>query len=292
MSVQEPSTFFASLWRALAKPSVFSSYTAEELWTDPHTSREMLKLHLDPDIDVSSRRAAFIERSVEWLVRNFQLSPGKQVLDFGCGPGLYTSRLAQCGAAVTGVDFSGTSIAYAKRQAEQSGQIISYEQANYLEYVPRGEFDLVTMIMCPEQRATMLQKFAGSLGEEGRCVFDVYSLEAFAQKQEAVVLEENLMNGFWSPSRYLGILATHKYEAPAVSLDKYTIVEEQRQRQVLNWIQYFSPESIRAERQQSGGGEAPGRCLRRALRSSGYRVRGGCTARVRRLRRTRCLRRA
>ena len=45
---------FDILAQALEKPAPFSAYTAERLWTDPHTSGQMLKLHLDTEVDVSS----------------------------------------------------------------------------------------------------------------------------------------------------------------------------------------------------------------------------------------------
>jgi 2-polyprenyl-3-methyl-5-hydroxy-6-metoxy-1,4-benzoquinol methylase len=33
-----------------------------------------------------------------------------EIADFGCGPGLYTEKLAERGATVTGIDFSENSI--------------------------------------------------------------------------------------------------------------------------------------------------------------------------------------
>ena len=252
------SDLYADLARIAAKPAPFSVYTAEALWTDPHTSEQMLGFHLNPEVDLSSRSASFIDESVEWVAGHFGLSSGKRVIDFGCGPGLYASRFASYGMSVTGVDFSPTSIAYAREQAESTGQQISFHQANYLEFEAVGKFDLITMIMCdfcalsPEQRSVMLRKFANSLSTEGRVLFDVYSLLAFDQKQETVTFEKNLLNGFWSSSQYFGFLVSFKYEAERVSLDKYTIVEEQAQCEVYNWLQYFSPESLKQELMEHG----------------------------------------
>lgn len=82
-------------------PQPFSIYTADTLWTDPHIAQQMLKAHLNPNTDSASRRAAFIEASVNWLQTQFNVRPGTRIADFGCGPGLYTTRLAQLGAAVT-----------------------------------------------------------------------------------------------------------------------------------------------------------------------------------------------
>jgi len=105
---------FDALERIHAKPEPFAFYTADDLWTDEHTSAKMLAFHLDASGDVASRNAAFIDRSVEWIVSRFSIDRGVRIADFGCGPGLYATRLARFGARVTGIDFSKRSIGYAK----------------------------------------------------------------------------------------------------------------------------------------------------------------------------------
>jgi hypothetical protein len=50
-----------------SRPRPFQFYTAEKLWTDEHTSKQMLQFHLNESIDVSSRNKEFIDRSVEWI---------------------------------------------------------------------------------------------------------------------------------------------------------------------------------------------------------------------------------
>ena len=252
------SDLFAELKSVIARPEPFAAYTADLLWADPHTSEKMLQFHLNPEIDVSSRRLSSVEESVEWMAERFGLGGGKRVIDFGCGPGLYASRFAGYGADVTGIDFSPASIRYAREQAGEAGQNILFHEANYLEFEPSGEFDLICMIMCdfcalsPNQRSAMLGKFSRLLASEGRIVLDVYSLEAFNQKQETVEFEESLLEGFWSPSPCFVFLASFKYEAECASLDKYTIVGEQTRREVFNWLQYFSPESLERELSEHG----------------------------------------
>ncbi len=97
---------FETLERINRRPDVYSRYTADALWTSPDISEMMLRYHLDGEVDLASRRTAFIESSFEWISEHFELGPEKRVIDLGCGPGLYVSRLAKTGAKVTGVDFS------------------------------------------------------------------------------------------------------------------------------------------------------------------------------------------
>lgn len=235
------------------RPQPFQFYTAEALWTDDHTARKMLEYHLNESIDISSRNIDFINRSVKWITKNFDVAAGSDIVDFGCGPGLYTIRFAETGANVTGIDFSQNSIAYAKRAARKRGLEINYLQQNYLTFETKQTFDLITMIMCdfcalsPTQRKTLLQKFHKLLKPDGAILLDVYTLEAFAQREEQMVHEVNLLDGFWSPEKYYGFQNTFKYAAEKVVLDKYTIIEKKRTRTVYNWLQYFSPEALAAE---------------------------------------------
>lgn len=251
-------TLFSALERINARPRPFEFYTASELWTDEHTSARMLAFHLNEDVDTSSRKMAFIDRSVDWLVSHLGIAAGVSVVDFGCGPGLYTSRLAQRGADVTGIDFSARSIEYARNQARTAGLGISYLNQNYLDWTTDKRFDVALMIMCdfcalsPAQREIMLQKFRSLLKPAGRIVLDVYSLAAFAQHAETSCCGLNLSNGFWSPEPYYGFLNTFKYEEEKVTLEKYTIVGRTEIKTIYNWLQYYSVESLTEEFREAG----------------------------------------
>jgi len=114
------------------RPEPFEFYTASDLWTDEHTSEKMLNFHLKEDIDVSSRNAEFIDRSVEWVASAFKIGAETKIADFGCGPGLYATRLAQIQAEVTGIDFSQRSIQYAQEVATREGLSIHYVKSELL----------------------------------------------------------------------------------------------------------------------------------------------------------------
>ena len=69
----ESASLFSVLESASEKPRPFSVYTARELWTDEHTSAQMLAYHLNGEIDVSSRRTSLIDNSVRLITENFEL---------------------------------------------------------------------------------------------------------------------------------------------------------------------------------------------------------------------------
>ena len=249
---------FKELKEINSRPSPFQFYTADELWTNEHTSKKMLEYHLNEAIDVSSRNKVFIEKSVEWIFSRSGVDNKTEIADFGCGPGLYATRLAERGAIVTGIDFSENSLKYAKQTADKKGLKINYFHANYLDFETPDNFDLITMIMCdfcalsPEQRNKMLSKFNSLLKPAGSVLLDVYSLNSFNQKEESATYELNQLGGFWSPDDYYCFVNTFKYDKEKVILDKYTIIEESRKRTVYNWLQYFSRDSLRKEFEENG----------------------------------------
>jgi SAM-dependent methyltransferase len=240
------------------RPEAFEFYTAADLWADAHTSKQMLAYHLNPEIDVSSRRKQFIEHSVSWMASHFNIGSDKEVADFGCGPGLYATRLAKLGAKVTGIDFSKNSIEYARDIAADEHLDITYVHQNYLDFHTEEHFDLVLMIMCdfcalsPAQRRLMLDKFYSLLRTGGSVLLDVYSLNSFELREEGASYGPNLLDGLWSSKKYYGFLNTFKYDEAEVILDKYTIVEVERTRTVYNWLQYFSPGSLKKEFEEAG----------------------------------------
>jgi hypothetical protein len=62
----------------------------------------------------------------------------------------------------------------------------------------------------------------------------------------------NQLNGFWSQEDYYCFVNTFKYETEKVILDKYTIIEESRKREVYNWLQCYSKDSLKNEFEQNG----------------------------------------
>ena len=240
------------------RPEPFERYTARELWTDPYTSEQMLQYHLDEEGHIASRSAAFIDRSVEWITSRFNVSKATSIADFGCGPGLYTSRLARTGAEVTGIDFSARSIQHAEEEANRHGLQIRHVNEDYLEFDTDERFDLVLMITCdlcalsPAQRQQMLGKFTRILRAGGAVLLDVYSLAAFHQRRESARYELIERDGFWSPERHYEFLTTFKYDRERVVLDKHTIVEATRVRTIYNWFQYFNADTLRSELAASG----------------------------------------
>ncbi|MCP4126401.1 MAG: methyltransferase domain-containing protein [Gammaproteobacteria bacterium] len=236
------------------RPEPFSRYTAKELWTRPHLSRQMLQFHLNQETDLASRRFETIDRVTNWIDSQVNLS-NKSLCDLGCGPGLYTERFAELNAKVTGVDFSQHTLDYARKQSKRA---VRYIQADYLiDQLPSG-FDVITLIytdlcvLSEIQRKILLGRMRGMLNPEGRIVIDVAGMGQFNSKDETTLIEDRLMGGFWSAGEYVGIQKSFKYQEQNLSLDRYIIIEPNETWQVYNWFQHYTPKSITAELQGAG----------------------------------------
>lgn len=254
----DAAALFAALERINERPALYSRYTADALWTSPDISEMLLRFHLDGEVDVASRRTDFIEASVDWMVAAFELGPGRRVIDLGCGPGLYTNRLARTGASISGVDFSARSIEHARSAAAGEGLAVEYLLGDYLAIELQPGYDLALMIMCdycalsPSQRRRLLERVGLILAPGGAFLFDVYSLAAFETWEEQVAYGPGLMDGFWSARPYHGFLNTFRYEAEKVVLEKYTIVEAAGTREYLNWFQHYDVAGLTAEVEAAG----------------------------------------
>jgi SAM-dependent methyltransferase len=251
-------SLFETLERINERPDVYSRYTADALWTSPDISEMMLRYHLDGNVDLASRRSAFIESSLSWIGDKFELGPDKRVIDLGCGPGLYVNRLAHTGAHVTGVDFSPRSIEYAQASAERSGVDVDYRLGDYLALDIEPGYDLAMMIMCdycalsPEQRRRLLGRVGELLTPGGAFLFDVNSLALYDTWEEMAAYGEGMMDGFWSSEPYYGFQNTFRYDEVKVVLERYLIIERQRTTEYFNWFQHYSLESLTAEVESAG----------------------------------------
>lgn len=249
---------FHELMNLTKKPELYSRYTAEALWNDPYISQQILKTHLDPDSDSASRNQDFITSSAAFLQSRFDLGEGKSVIDFGCGPGLYTTRFAQMGCKVRGLDFSKSSINFAKEEAERLELDIEYLYQDYLNYLPTEKFDLATLIFCDycslndSQRKKLLQILRDSLKENGHLFMDVCTDKFFDKIDAGTTLSYVDNDGFWSPSPYFEFVSAFKYPESRVSLEKYTIVEANSSFEIFNWLKHFTPDELSREFQDTG----------------------------------------
>lgn len=153
-------------------------------WNEPGFSQRMLREHLSQAHDAASRRFETIERHVAWI-QHFVLSdqPTK-ILDLGCGPGLYSNRLAKLGHECIGIDFSPASITHAQESAQveklkctylqQDIRVANYGQGYGLAMLIFGEFNTFRR----SDARLILKKAQQALVENGYLLLEVHTFNA------------------------------------------------------------------------------------------------------------------
>ena len=153
-------------------------------WNEPGFSARMLREHLSQDHDAASRRFAVIDRHVDWIHKVVLGGRTTSVLDLGCGPGLYASRLARLGHHCTGIDFSPASVAYAREQAAAQGLDCHYTEGDIrkadfgsgygLAMLIFGEFN----VFHPDDTRRILRKAHAALEAGGTVLLEPHTFAA------------------------------------------------------------------------------------------------------------------
>jgi SAM-dependent methyltransferase len=152
-------------------------------WDEPAFSARMLREHLSQQHDAASRRFSLVDDHVRWLAGRLPRE-GARILDLGCGPGLYTSRLARLGHRCVGIDFSPASLEHARREALRDGLACEYRLQDLRAGAFGGAFDLVLLcygelnVFRPQEAAAILREAHQSLAAGGQIVLEVHSFEA------------------------------------------------------------------------------------------------------------------
>ncbi len=211
------------------KPELYE-IGSKMMWTDEYISEQLLSVHLDENVDLASRKKTTIDSTVNWILDKVE-GENLEILDLGCGPGLYTEMLASLGHKVTGVDFSKRSIEYAKEEARKKNLEIDYINQNYLELNFEKRFDLVIQIftdfgvLSPDDRNKFLSNVKKALKPGGVFIFDVLNDKDIDQKV-APKNWEITPKGFWREQPYLALSESFLYKENKVILFQHIVADE------------------------------------------------------------------
>jgi SAM-dependent methyltransferase len=153
-------------------------------WHDPGFSARMLREHLTQEHDAASRRMEKIDRHVAWIHEAILSRAPADVLDLGCGPGLYTSRLAALGHRCRGIDYSPASIRYAREQADALQLACRYVERDVRDADFGSGHALVMMlfgepnVFRPEDLRAILRRAHAALREGGVLLLEPHRFEA------------------------------------------------------------------------------------------------------------------
>ena len=200
-------------------------------WNDPGFSQRMLLEHLSQEHDAASRRFETIEKHVEWIHHLVLFDQPTKILDLGCGPGLYTSRLARLGHECVGIDFSPASITHANKCANKDKLRCSYIQqdirvADYghgygLVMLIFGEFNTFRL----REAKSILEKTHHALAEHGVLLLEVHTSAAVCAMGEQPSSWYSSDDGLFSDRPHLCLTESFWDTEQNVSTKRYFIVD-------------------------------------------------------------------
>lgn len=243
---QQLQQVFAWIATSTKRPALFEK-DAVPFWDDPYISEQLLENHLNPEFDGASRTLASIEKTVAHLTSSTLLKAGDRVLDLGCGPGLYCSRLSQFGIHMTGIDLSKRSIEYARRKAREQKQPIEYINGNFFDINYAGMFDSILQIygeLCTfsdEERDRLLRVVQKALKKDGLFIFDV-STRQLRNREGLKNRWQFFDGGFWYPGKHVVLEQGFDYPEYDTWVDKYTIIRENGE--CINYHMWFHDYSL------------------------------------------------
>lgn len=229
----------------------------DKFWDDEHISKSMLQAHLEPELEAASRKHHYIKKSAKWIGSLCDWNSENNLLDLGCGPGIYAEVFDDLGFNVTGIDFSKRSIEYAINTAEANNKNIEYFYQDYRTISFEAQFDIATLIYCdygvlsPKDRKIILSNVYRALKPGGLIILDGWTLNQYADfSEDQSVTYEN--GGFWSENPYVCVKRNIKYPETNAFLDQYVIITENNSKCYNIWNTAFDEESLSLELKEAG----------------------------------------
>ena len=219
-----------SLQGIIDRPALEAMSPSKIPWHDPEFSRRMLKEHLDQGHDHASRRFETIDGHVQWLFDSVLGGRPGSVLDLGCGPGLYTERLAGRGCSCLGVDLSPASIEYAEETAAERGLSCTYVCSDVCDADLGSEHDLVVLLFgelntFPRSSVPhLLRRVREALRTGGSFVLEVHSYESVMREGRAPAGWWTSLGGLFAPGPHI-VLHEHRWiEALATTASRFFVI--------------------------------------------------------------------
>jgi ubiquinone/menaquinone biosynthesis C-methylase UbiE len=202
-------------------------------WNEPGFSARMLREHLSQEHDAASRRATIIDQQVDWIYQIILGGQPTSILDLGCGPGLYASRLARRGCRCTGIDFSPASVAYAREKAQSEKLDCQYIEGD-VRTVPFGSgFGLAMFIFGelnvfrPQDARLILQKAYVALDRDGRLLIEPHTFNAVKAIGQNPSEWYSASSGLFSESPHLYLQENFWDETSCTTTERYFIIDAQ-----------------------------------------------------------------
>ncbi len=200
-------------------------------WSEPGFSERMLKEHLSQAHDLASRRFEAIDTHIEWIHQKLLDGKRSKILDLGCGPGFYTSRLAKLGHECVGIDYSPASIKYATEQTSKEKLSCKYLHEDIRKADFGGGFGLVMFIFGelnvfrPVDAKTILKKVNHALDEDGIVLLEPHSFGTVKSIGEQPSSWYSAKSGLFSDKPHICLDESFWDEQSSTATKRYFIID-------------------------------------------------------------------
>ncbi|BFH68392.1 SAM-dependent methyltransferase [Paenibacillus dendritiformis] len=238
-------------------PEPFEEGT-QEIWLDPDRSDLVLKSHFDEDIPGGSRESSFIDETIDFISNLAPVEKYKKVIDLGCGPGLYSQRLAMRGYDVVGVDFNKNSIEYATSEAKEKNLSIDYRNEDITNIELEPDFDLALLIyqiygvFNPANRKKILSNIHRGLKPGGLVLLDVLSETSYEKFEPNFMWMLSDEGSLLSDKSHLILYAALKYPNKVTLARNILVFDDGKLVNYNYWNQNFSIEDLEKEVDEAG----------------------------------------
>ncbi len=200
-------------------------------WDDPAFSERMLKEHLSQQHDAASRRSSVVDAHVDWIHNAVLAREPGSILDLGCGPGLYTSRLSRLGHRCLGIDFSPAAIAYATEFADEQHLDCRYIQGDIRSNDFGIGHDLVMLIFGEfnvfrtDDARDILIRARQALKPGGLLLLEAHTLDAVRAIGNEPASWQAVESGLFSDGPHLRLDESIWDETNQVATSRYYVID-------------------------------------------------------------------
>jgi SAM-dependent methyltransferase len=201
-------------------------------WNDPEFSKRMLAEHLDQSHHMASRKLDKIDAHVRWMHERLLSGDPARILDLGCGPGFYCTRLTAKGHRCTGIDFSPASVEYAREHVSPRGVpggSMEIMEGDILEIEYGGPYDFVLFVygelnaFRQRDAERILRKAWKALRPGGLLLLEPHTYEGIAGRRTGTSWH-SAEKGLFADDPYLCLIETNWIEAAQTTVDRYYVI--------------------------------------------------------------------
>lgn len=245
------------LFHSLHTPNRFAT-SPHDLWTSERISPFIFQSYFTNDIYGGSKDTVFQNKSISFINDIASRFNCKKILDLGCGPGIYCSKLFSLGYESSGIDICQKAISYAQEQARNKNQNIKYYNNDILTIDIDEKYDMIIMLyevfstFPIEKRSLILEKVYTLLDENGIFIFDVPSHRRYVEQNSMKIWEIFKPGDIFLDETCCYFFSTEKFPQETLFNHSVFLFENGEMLDFYDWIQCFNKKMLEDELSKQG----------------------------------------